>query len=167
MSTIYDAFLHHFNQEVPSFSFDGKFYRKDSLWSVGSEFVVKGNVYYFATFGDWKTGEKHTWSNYDPKAQSKHFLGKAKEAIDQVIAIQNFEAEKIDGFILSRDALSRWMNKLESMDLKEREAIKGLPPLRADVIVAGCVILFEFLEKIGLDQMEVSTKGVRFGLALE
>jgi len=94
MSTIYDAFLHHFNQEVPSFSFDGKFYRKDSLWSVGSEFVVKGNVYYFATFGDWKTGEKHTWSNYDPKAQSKHFLGKAKEAIDQVIAIQNFEAEK-------------------------------------------------------------------------
>jgi len=83
------------------------------------------------------------------------------------MGLESFDAARIDGFVLKKDVLKNWMERLQKMPLSEREKVPGLPPQRADVIVAGCAILFEFLDKIGLNEMEVSVRGVRFGLALQ
>lgn len=77
-----------------------------------------------------------------------------------------FDADRIDGFRLRKERLEFWMRSLRKLSLPEREAIRGLPPQRADVIVAGCVVLYEFLDHIGLDEMDVSVRGVRFGVVL-
>lgn len=83
------------------------------------------------------------------------------------LGLETFDPDRIDGYVLKKNVLKSWMERLQKMSLRERESIKGLPPQRADVIVAGCVILFEFLDYIGLQEMEVSVRGVRYGLALQ
>jgi exopolyphosphatase/pppGpp-phosphohydrolase len=45
--------------------------------------------------------------------------------------------------------------------------LPGMPEKRADVMVAGSLILHRVLEKLGFDKLTVSTKGVRYGLALQ
>jgi exopolyphosphatase/pppGpp-phosphohydrolase len=44
--------------------------------------------------------------------------------------------------------------------------VKGLDPLRADVIVMGGLLLKASLEVLGKDEIYVSTRGLRYGAAL-
>ena len=52
------------------------------------------------------------------------------------------------------------------MRVPERVELKGKQKKRADVIVAGSAILNAALDFLNLDEAFVSTKGVRFGVAL-
>jgi exopolyphosphatase/pppGpp-phosphohydrolase len=49
------------------------------------------------------------------------------------------------------------------------ERVRGtiLPPLRADVILGGMIIVLETMAAYGRDEMGVSGRGVRYGLLLE
>jgi exopolyphosphatase/guanosine-5'-triphosphate,3'-diphosphate pyrophosphatase len=51
------------------------------------------------------------------------------------------------------------------MPLAERRALPGLEPARADVIVAGTIIAHRVLDWSGSDELLVSDRGVRWGLA--
>ncbi len=83
------------------------------------------------------------------------------------LGLEDFQADLIDGFVLKKEMIEAWLKKLQPLSLSEREKIKGLPPKRADVIVAGCAILLEFLHGVGLTELDVSVRGVRFGLAVD
>ena len=51
------------------------------------------------------------------------------------------------------------------MSVGERRRLPGLEPGRADVIVAGLVILEGMLGAIGAERFRVSGRGLRFGVA--
>ncbi len=53
-----------------------------------------------------------------------------------------------------------------STSLEERKRILGMEPKRADVILSGTIILRMVTEKFGFRSVRVSTRGVRYGLAL-
>ena len=53
------------------------------------------------------------------------------------------------------------------MSLTERRRVKGLDSGRADVIVPGAILLSLCMEVLGVDQVTVSVRGIRYGLALE
>lgn len=57
--------------------------------------------------------------------------------------------------------------KMASLDLEERKAVIGMDPQRADVIIAGGLILLESARFLGVDHFFVSTRGVRFGIVLK
>ena len=76
-------------------------------------------------------------------------------------------AEKIHGFEINLDTLKIWIKRLAGMTVEERAQLPGMEPLRADVIVAGLVILSEATQHLGGKSVLVSTRGVRYGLALE
>lgn len=78
----------------------------------------------------------------------------------------NFQEEKVHGFELASSDLTNWMNQLSEMSIEERQKLIGMNPQRADVIVAGVSILKTALEYLGLKKLTVSTRGVRYGLAL-
>lgn len=78
-----------------------------------------------------------------------------------------FEAEKIHGYRMSADAVERWLQKMGAMTVEERARLPGMEPLRADVIVTGLVILAESMRHLGATELIVSTRGVRFGVAME
>jgi len=77
----------------------------------------------------------------------------------------DYEQEQIEGFRLTLQTLDAWVERLGQMTLEERSAQKGLEPKRADIIVAGGLVLAEALRATGQAELLVSTRGVRYGLA--
>jgi exopolyphosphatase/guanosine-5'-triphosphate,3'-diphosphate pyrophosphatase len=76
-----------------------------------------------------------------------------------------FDYEHVHGYVLTRETLSRWVRKFKSMTVAERQALSGMDPKRADVIVAGSLILDCSLREYGAGEMEVSVRGLRYGIA--
>ncbi|MBI2389844.1 MAG: Ppx/GppA family phosphatase [Deltaproteobacteria bacterium] len=71
------------------------------------------------------------------------------------------------GHQLSLDAIEALVGRLASVPLEERRRTTGLEPKRADVIVAGGLVLVEAARALGADGLVVSDRGVRWGLAEE
>jgi len=59
------------------------------------------------------------------------------------------------------------MKLFQSIPLEERKKIPGLQPKRADVILAGTTIVGVVMEKIGLNELTVSDRGIRHGLMFD
>jgi exopolyphosphatase/guanosine-5'-triphosphate,3'-diphosphate pyrophosphatase len=57
--------------------------------------------------------------------------------------------------------------RLSRLPLSERRGLPGLEPKRADVIVAGAVLVERVLAWSGRSELTVSDRGVRWGLAAE
>lgn len=68
---------------------------------------------------------------------------------------------------LPSSEVRRVARELAAMSLKERQALTGLHPDRADVIVAGSAILSRVVDRAGADSVLLSDGGVRVGLLLE
>ncbi len=72
-----------------------------------------------------------------------------------------------EGYRLELSQIENLIIKMSNMSLKERENLLGLEKKRADVIVAGSVVLAEAIRSLGRSWTYVSHKGLRFGLAKE
>lgn len=83
------------------------------------------------------------------------------------IEIGEFLPDKIDGFTLTRTKLEDWVEKFKTHHRDELTLVLGVHPGRADVILVGTLILLEALRASGLSEMKVSTRGVRYGIALD
>ena len=111
--------------------------------------------------------------------QTHSILEKLKqEKIDQVIAVAGtptsivaievggFDEKKVDGFFLTKDRLQYWVREFANTTVDEKKNKYGLGG-RADIIFAGSSIILRALEALDLPGIFVSTKGVRYGVALE
>jgi exopolyphosphatase/guanosine-5'-triphosphate,3'-diphosphate pyrophosphatase len=83
-------------------------------------------------------------------------------SVEQGLA--EFIPEKIHHFLLKKEALQNQLLLFRSKTLYERRKIPGLPPARADVILAGGTIFYSAMEKFGCPSMLISCHGVRYGL---
>ena len=79
-------------------------------------------------------------------------------------AIEPYDAEQVHGRVLSSAELMALIQKLSALPLEERRKLRGLQPKRADVIVAGALILLASLERLGTSKCIVGDRGVRWGL---
>jgi len=84
-------------------------------------------------------------------------------AIEQ--GLDQYDSSRVHGSRLSRTTVSALERRLSSLPLDERRALSGLEPARADVIVAGAIIASEVLAWARADELVVSDRGVRWGLA--
>ena len=80
--------------------------------------------------------------------------------------IGGYYAEQIDGFTLDRARLNDWLFRLSKASVDEKIKM-GIPAGRADVILIGVIILLRTLIIFEKQQLTVSTRGVRYGVALE
>lgn len=80
------------------------------------------------------------------------------------LGLQSYDGARVHGARLGIDEVRAVEARLASLPLAERLRIPGLPPKRADVIVAGAVILRVAMECLGAEELVVSDKGVRWGL---
>lgn len=83
-----------------------------------------------------------------------------------VAQAQPYSSKLVHGYKLSVGELSRLRDELAHMDLETRKAKSGMDAKRADVIVAGSTILLELAQHFGLQNLTVSDRGVRYGIAL-
>lgn len=78
-----------------------------------------------------------------------------------------FDSQKIDGYQLTVQALDQWVGQLSQKTAQQRVDELGISPGRADIILAGTLILRLILQSLRFSSVTVSTRGVRFGVALE
>ena len=82
------------------------------------------------------------------------------------LELVEYDADRVHGHVLSREAVGQQVERLAALPLEERRRVPGLEPERAPVIVAGGVILREVLARYGLAELEASEHDILHGAAL-
>jgi len=80
------------------------------------------------------------------------------------LGLSPYDGARVHGATLTLASVEALCVKLSSLPLRERVELPGLEPKRADVIVAGALIVRELIRRAGATEMVVSDRGVRFGL---
>lgn len=78
-----------------------------------------------------------------------------------------FDAQKIDGFILTFAKIEKWIEVFCAQTPEQIAQNWPIDPGRADVILSGTLLLWLNLKLLGLSELTVSTRGVRYGVALK
>jgi exopolyphosphatase/guanosine-5'-triphosphate,3'-diphosphate pyrophosphatase len=82
-------------------------------------------------------------------------------------ALPAYDAERVHGSTLDLDQIEVLVERLAALSVAERAALPGMEPKRADVIVAGAVVVAEATRLLGFDRLTVSDRGVRWGLVYD
>jgi len=80
---------------------------------------------------------------------------------------EGFAREKVHGLQLSIGELRAQIKDLQGKDLATRKKIKGLPHKRADIILAGAMIILFSMERLQKEKIHISCHGLRYGLFYE
>ena len=80
------------------------------------------------------------------------------------LGLPHFDARQIDELTLTRGDVHRLLEELKWRTVEERKALPAMEPKRADVILAGALILWRAMEKLDFAQVRVSTRGLRYGI---
>ena len=79
---------------------------------------------------------------------------------------KTFSEAEIEGYKISIEQIDQIRDQLSAMTLSEIKGLKGMDPQRADVIFAGSTILSESIKFLNRAELQVSVRGVRYGLAM-
>lgn len=80
------------------------------------------------------------------------------------LGLARYEADRVQGHILSGVAIERLLEWLSAMTLRQRAALPSLEPGRADVLIAGIVICVALMGRLGHSSLVVSDRGLREGI---
>jgi exopolyphosphatase/guanosine-5'-triphosphate,3'-diphosphate pyrophosphatase len=83
----------------------------------------------------------------------------------KAVQIGEFNVDKINGSLMSLREIKEINSRLLDMPLTERRKTPGLQPKRADVIPVGGLILETLMIWAKVEEIEISTGGLRYGLA--
>ena len=90
--------------------------------------------------------------------------GTTLSAVKQSLVV--YDPEKVHGSHLSGADVADLLADFAAMDVEARRRVVGMDPARADVIVAGALILQTILALAGLDGTTVSEHDILYGLVL-
>ena len=86
-------------------------------------------------------------------------------AMDQ--ELDTYDHSRVHGATLTAATLRQILARCTALPCNQRLKLPGLHPGRAEVIIAGGMILQAVMERFGLDKLTVSDQGLRWGLVLE
>lgn len=75
-----------------------------------------------------------------------------------------YDPDTVHGSILTKEDIKEMMEMFRRTPVEERKKIPGLQPKRADVILAGTAIVYTIMEKLEMNELIVSDRGIRHGL---
>jgi exopolyphosphatase/guanosine-5'-triphosphate,3'-diphosphate pyrophosphatase len=73
----------------------------------------------------------------------------------------------VQGMVIVQDALAELISRLAALPASERASVPGIKPARADLILAGAVVVQGVLRAGGFDALETTEAGLREGVFLE
>jgi exopolyphosphatase/guanosine-5'-triphosphate,3'-diphosphate pyrophosphatase len=81
--------------------------------------------------------------------------------------LAQYSHNEVHGSELSLDEVRRQIRLYQTMTIAERKTVRGLHPMRADVILAGAYLVEKIMMRFGTRGIIVSDQGVRYGLLYE
>ena len=92
-------------------------------------------------------------------------------AVTNIAAVRHhlptYDPAVVQGSTIDRGELDRQIELYRSMDAAARRGIVGLQPNRAEVILAGACIVRTVMDKLGMQALAVSDRGLRHGVLAE
>jgi exopolyphosphatase/guanosine-5'-triphosphate,3'-diphosphate pyrophosphatase len=92
-------------------------------------------------------------------------------AVTNIAAVSSsmveYDPDAIQGAVLNREEVDRQIEMYRTMDTSTRRNIVGLQANRAEVILAGALIVRTIMDKLAQRSMTVSDRGLRHGLTVE
>jgi exopolyphosphatase/guanosine-5'-triphosphate,3'-diphosphate pyrophosphatase len=86
-------------------------------------------------------------------------------AIEQ--RLSPYDPERVHGYRLTRRSVERITEELAALPLAGRRRLPGLQPERADIIVAGAIVLEHVLTRTGVRSLTVSEADLLWALVLD
>ncbi|MEO5969010.1 MAG: Ppx/GppA phosphatase family protein [Bdellovibrionia bacterium] len=78
--------------------------------------------------------------------------------------LKEFDSNRVDATVLSRGDVHRMVEELKWRTVEERRKLPCMEPMRADVLLAGAMILWRMMEILDFKECKVSSRGLRYGL---
>jgi exopolyphosphatase/guanosine-5'-triphosphate,3'-diphosphate pyrophosphatase len=83
------------------------------------------------------------------------------------LGLEKYDPEVVQGAVLDVAEVERQIALYAGRSADERRAIVGLQPKRAEIILAGALIVMTIMTKLGKEQFGVSDRGLRHGVLVE
>ncbi|MBI1807940.1 MAG: Ppx/GppA family phosphatase [Ignavibacteria bacterium] len=80
--------------------------------------------------------------------------------------LMEFDITKVSGYTLERERVGAWFRKLCKMTNQEIRSLSNTTEGRADILLAGVLILDEIMNHFGFTKIIASERGLRYGLIL-
>jgi exopolyphosphatase/guanosine-5'-triphosphate,3'-diphosphate pyrophosphatase len=84
-----------------------------------------------------------------------------------LLKAENYSSKAVHDYGLNFKEIDNILKKLSKLPIHERKQVKGLNPDRADIIVAGVIILKEIMKSLNTEQLRVSDNDILEGLLIE
>ncbi|MGF1458817.1 MAG: Ppx/GppA phosphatase family protein [Leptolyngbyaceae cyanobacterium] len=78
-----------------------------------------------------------------------------------------FVPEPLNGFQFTLNELKSWTNKLRKLTLEERLELPEMSTRRAEIIIAGAVILQETMSQLGTESLTICERALREGVVVD
>lgn len=92
--------------------------------------------------------------------------GTATTLASWFLELPKFDVQALNNLTVTRGDIHRLVEELKWRTIQERCELPGLEPKRADVLLAGALILWRTMEKLNFPSCRVSTRGLRYGALL-
>jgi exopolyphosphatase/guanosine-5'-triphosphate,3'-diphosphate pyrophosphatase len=117
---------------------------------------------------DNKLEELVAWRSAIPSnIQMLAVAGTATTLASWHLRLREFDAAEIEKVQLTSANLLRMVKDLKRMTVKERCDQVGIDPKRADVLLAGAMILWRTMEKLNFKTCNISSRGLRYGVLMD
>lgn len=83
------------------------------------------------------------------------------------LQLPTYDPRRVSGHVLTFDAIQQIFNHLRIKTMNEILAYPQILPGRADVLLAGIIILMEVMKRLNVDRITVSDRGLRYGIAMK
>jgi len=93
--------------------------------------------------------------------------GTVTTAVSVIKRLRKYDPKRIHRSVILYPEIIKLINKLQNLTLNGRKAIIGIEPQRADIIIAGLIILKIIMEIFKVERLTVSSRGLVYGLALD
>jgi exopolyphosphatase/guanosine-5'-triphosphate,3'-diphosphate pyrophosphatase len=82
------------------------------------------------------------------------------------LQLRTYDRERVSGHVLAIDVIEEILARLKGKRLEELRAIPQILPQRADIILAGILILTEIMKQMEVVRVTASDRGLRYGILL-
>jgi len=108
------------------------------------------------------------WRNsIRPDMQMLAVAGTATTLASWHLRLSEFDAAEVEKVQLTSGNLLQMVNDLKRMTVRERCDQVGIDPKRADVLLAGAMILWWTMEKLDFSNCRISSRGLRYGVLID
>lgn len=133
-----------------------------------SDPVAESEYLYCLERIDNKLEELEEWRRFIPvNTRMLAVAGTATTLASWHLCLKEFDAARIEQVNLTKNHLRIMVEDLKQMTAAEIREQVGIEPKRADVLLAGAMIMWRSMEKLNFHNCKISTRGLRYGALME